>query len=163
GHAEDESELAGRDGAMAGDLVGVTGALGGAGAGLLILERRLGGLDTAIAEALLDRHLRPQPRLAAGRALVAAGVRAMVDTSDGIASDGARIAERSGVAVEIELEALPLDEGVTPVAEAAHVAPVELAAGAGEDYELLFTVPPGGREAVESAVSGVGLPVTWIG
>jgi thiamine-monophosphate kinase len=163
GHAEDESALAGRDGASPGDIVGVTGALGGAGAGLLILERKLGGLDTAVAEALMERHLRPQPRLEAGRALVGAGVAAMVDVSDGIASDAARIAERSGVAIEIELAALPLDEGVAAVAEAAHVAPSELGAGAGEDYELLFTIPADRREAVESAVSGSGLPVTWIG
>jgi thiamine-monophosphate kinase len=163
GHAADESDLAGRDGASPDDLVGVTGALGGAGAGLLILERKLSGLDTSTAEALIERHLRPLPRLEAGRALVAAGVGAMADVSDGIASDCARIAERSGVAIEIELDALPLDEGVAAVAEAAHVAPVDLAAGAGEDYELLFTASADKRDAVEAAASGAGLPMTWIG
>jgi thiamine-monophosphate kinase len=163
GHAANESELVGRDGASPGDLVGVTGALGGAGAGLLLLERKMGGLDAATAEALLERHLRPQPRLAAGRALAGAGVSAMADVSDGIASDCARIAEASGVAIEVRLGAIPLDEGVAAVAETARLDPVELAAGAGEDYELLFTAPESARSAVEAAASGAGSVVTWIG
>jgi thiamine-monophosphate kinase len=163
GHAVRESDLVGRDGARPGDLIGVTGALGGAGAGLLLLERKLGGLDAATGEALLARQLRPWPRLDAGKALARAGVRAMVDLSDGIASDAARIAELSDVAIEVRLDRLPLDEGVAAVAETAGLEAVELAAGAGEDYELLFAAPESGTVAVESAAGDVGLPVTWIG
>jgi thiamine-monophosphate kinase len=163
GHAGDEAELAGRDGAQAGDGIGVTGALGGAGAGLLLLERKLGGLDSDVGSLLLERHLRPRPRLEAGKALVRAGVRAMVDVSDGVASDCARLAEASAVGIEVRLGALPLDEGVPEVAAAAGIGTAELAAGAGEDYELLFAAPAEARETVEAAVAQAGLPVTWIG
>jgi thiamine-monophosphate kinase len=173
GHAVRESDLVGRDGARSGDLIGVTGALGGAGAGLLLLERKLGRPSVnppgclqpggPYVDALIARHLRPRPRLEAGRALARAGVRAMVDVSDGVASDAVRIAELSDVAIEVQLDRLPLDEGVAAVAEAAGLEAVELAAEAGEDYELLFAAPESAAVAVESAADGAGLPVTWIG
>ena len=163
GHAGDERELVTRDGAEPGDRIGVTGALGGAGAGLLLLERKLGGLDAQTGEALLARQLRPRPRIEAGRALAAAGVHAMIDVSDGIASDCARLAERSGVLLEVRLGQLPVDEGVAPVAEQLGLDPLELAATAGEDYELLFAAADGAAGGVESAAEKAGTSVTWIG
>lgn len=163
GHAHDVRELATRHGARDGDRVGVTGALGGAGAGLLLLERKLGGLDADTGESLLARQLRPRPRIEAGRALAAAGVHAMIDVSDGIASDCARLAERSGVLIEVQLAALPVEEGVAAVAEQVGVDPVALAATAGEDYELLFTAPDGRSATVEAAADRVGTSVAWIG
>jgi thiamine-monophosphate kinase len=163
GHAASETDLVGRDGAREGDLVGVTGRLGGAGAGLILLERKERGLPLDVGEALLDRHLRPQPRLEAGIALARAGVSAMIDLSDGLASDAVRIAEESRVLLEAELERLPLDEGVDTLAGIAGVDARELAATAGEDYELLFTAPPQARGTVESAADEAGAPVTWIG
>jgi thiamine-monophosphate kinase len=163
GYAQGPDRLATRGGAQPGDLVGVTGALGGSGAGLLLLERKPTGIDVQLGERLLERHLRPRPLLTAGRALVAAGVSAMLDVSDGVASDLERLCERSGVRVEVRLDQLPVDEGVTEVAVATGVDPLELAAGAGEDYELLFTAPPGARERVERAARESGAPVTWIG
>jgi thiamine-monophosphate kinase len=163
GHAGSEQELVRRDGASAGELVGVTGVLGGSGAGLLLLERKLTGLDPQVGAPLIERHLRPRPLLEAGRALARAGVTTMVDVSDGIASDCVRLAERSGVALDVRIAALPLDEGVAEVAAAAGVDAVELAAGAGEDYELLFTAGRGAVAEVEAAASAAGAPVTWIG
>ena len=163
GYVESNTELARRDGARAGDLIGVTGALGGSGAGLLLLERKHPGLDAAVGGHLLARHLRPQPQLDAGRALAGAGVHAMIDVSDGVASDVERICEQSGVAAEIRLADLPIEDGVAEVARDHGLDPLELAATAGEDYELLLTAPPGARHEIERTATSVQTTVTWIG
>jgi thiamine-monophosphate kinase len=163
GHAADEADLVGRDGGHAGELVGVTGRLGGAGAGLVLLERKEHGLPVEVGEQLIERQRKPRPLLEAGAALARAGVSAMIDLSDGLASDAARISEESGVAIEIELASLPLDEGVDAVAQMVGASGPELAATAGEDYELLFTVPKNARGKIESAADDAGTAVTWIG
>jgi len=163
GHAGAEDLLARRDGARAGDSVGVTGALGGSAAGQLLLERKEGGLDPELGEQLLERHLRPRPLVDAGRALARAGVSAMIDVSDGVASDARRLAERSGVMIEIDMPRLPIDEGVERVAAAAGADPVQLAAAGGEDYELLFTVPAAAAQRVAAAAGAAGSAVTWVG
>jgi thiamine-monophosphate kinase len=163
GYADDPESIVTRRGAAPGDLVGVTGALGGSGAGLLLLERKPAGIDLETGARLLGRHLRPLPLLDAGRALAAAGVSSMLDVSDGIASDLERLCEQSEVRIEAKLEALPMDEGVPEVAAAAGVDPLELAAGAGEDYELLFTAPAAVSAAVDRAGDESGSRVTWIG
>jgi thiamine-monophosphate kinase len=143
GWAEREDELVGRDGARPGELVGVTGELGGSEAGRELLER--GEHEPA---ELVRRHLRPTPRLEEGRALAAAGAGAMIDLSDGLATDGAHLAEASGVQLRLRLDALPCAPGVEP----------EAAARGGDDYELLFTIVPERREAAEAAA-----PVSWLG
>jgi thiamine-monophosphate kinase len=162
GHAAAEDQLAGRDGARPGDLLAVTGQLGGAAAGFLLLERKGHGLPVEIGEGLLDRHRRPYPLLGAGRAL-AGSVSAMIDVSDGLASDCERIAEASGVAIEVELERLPVDEGVDQAAAIAELSGTDLAAIGGEDYELLVSVRPEARAAAEAAAASADTSLTWIG
>src|SRR5437763_1128861 len=145
GWCEDPGDLVGRDGARPGDLVGVTGALGGGGAGLALAEGRAGGeaLSDGLAAALRSRYARPRPRVKEGAALAAAGATAMIDISDGLATDAGHLARRSGVRIELSLAALPLADGIDRVAAQLGVDPRTLAASAGDDYELCVCLPRG--------------------
>jgi thiamine-monophosphate kinase len=165
GHARGPEAVVRRSGAGAGDLLAVTGALGGAAAGLVLLERReLGaGLEQPVAAALRRRQLEPEPRLAAGLALAGAGATAMIDLSDGLVGDAGHLAAASSVAARIEAERIPVQPGVAAVAEAAGMEAIDLAAGGGEDYELLATLPPERVAEASSAVAACGLELTVIG
>lgn len=114
-----------RAGARPGDEVWVTGALGGAAAGLRALRE---GRDDP--EAVL-RQIRPLARLDAGRAARRAGASAMIDVSDGLVADLNHVAERSGVG--LQLDAVPVHPSAS----------LEDALGGGEDYELAFCAPAG--------------------
>jgi thiamine-monophosphate kinase len=123
----------GRSGARSGDVLVVTGPLGAAAAGLHVLERGLDGFDK-----LVRAFNRPPFRLDAARELGPVA-HAMLDLSDGIASDAQRIAERSGVKLVIEVERLPLAPGLDEVGD-------EPFWTLGEDYELLAALAPGDAE-----------------
>jgi thiamine-monophosphate kinase len=162
GWADSATAVVTRDGARPGDMVGVTGRLGAAAAALAVLEGR--AARTPAVEPALARARSPMPRLLEGRALAAAGVHAMIDLSDGLASDAGHIGRASGVELHVELAALPLDAGVRDVAGELGVAPWQLAAAGGEDYELCFCAPAAERARVQAAVAALGdVQVSWIG
>jgi thiamine-monophosphate kinase len=165
GHAPSAGDLVRRPGASEGDIVCVTGELGGAAAGLVLLERPelAEGINGAVADELRRRQLRPEPRLGAGRALAEAGASAMIDVSDGLAGDARHIAEESAVRIEIEASAIPMASGVADVAEAAGLDAVRIAAGGGEDYELLATLPPAAFDPAAAALAAYDLALTRCG
>jgi thiamine-monophosphate kinase len=165
GHAPSPDVLVRRSGAEPGDVLAVTGELGGAAAGLLLLERPplADALPDGVAEALRRRQLEPTPRIAAGRALATAGARAMIDVSDGLGRDAGHLAEASGVGLAIELGTLPLQEGVEEVSRAAGIDFHDLATARGEDYELLVAVPPDRVRQAADAVAAAGTRLTPIG
>lgn len=174
GHAKQPEDLVTRAGARPGDALALTGELGGAAAGLLLLEesraedgappeRPYGGIGEDTSAALVARQLEPSSRLAAGLALAWAGATAMIDLSDGLGGDAEHLAAASGVGLRIDAAALPIAPGVAEVAHAAGRDPLELATGGGEDYELLATVPDARLEETSAAVEACGGTLTRIG
>lgn len=173
GHATAADRMVSRGGGEEGDLLVLTGEIGGAAAGRLLLDRpELGeAVPAPTAERLRARQLDPTPRLGAGRALAAAGARAMIDLSDGLAGDAAHLASAGGVGLRIDAASLPLAKGVAEVAAAAGRDPLELAASGGEDYELLAALPPDRLgeastrigEAAETTLTPVGAVVAGDG
>ena len=144
GYAAAPGDLVSRAGANPGDVLLVTGALGGAAAGLLLLEdaSRRSAIPPGLADTLVARQHHPPLRLEAGRILAAAGASAMIDISDGVAADAGHLAAASGVRVLIDLGEDAIAPGVAAVARATDRDCVELAAGGGEDYELLACISP---------------------
>jgi thiamine-monophosphate kinase len=142
-----------RSGAKPGERIWITGRLGAAAAGLAALKAgcRLlddqietpfevsGSLREAIRQAI-ERHLCPIPRIREGRALAQAGVAsAMIDLSDGLASDLAHLCRESGVSATIREDWIPIDQAASAIAQRFGQEPLALALQGGEDFELLFT------------------------
>jgi thiamine-monophosphate kinase len=173
GHAPKSVDFVTRDGAGPGDLVVLTGEIGGAAAGRLLLDdpSLAGAVPEATAALLRARQLDPSPRLRSGRALARAGARAMIDLSDGLAGDAGHLARASGVALEIDAGSLPLAKGVAEAAAAAGRDPLQLAVAGGEDYELLAALPPDALaaaslrmgEAAETTLTPIGKVTTGDG
>lgn len=123
-----------RKGARPSDIICVTNTLGDSAAGLALLSANMPGPTL--------KHLVPQPRVSEGRLLVGLAT-AMIDLSDGLAGDLAHLCTQSGVGAQINKDCLPISEGVLLAAKALDKDPIEWALRGGEDFELLFTLPPG--------------------
>lgn len=167
GHAASEHELVGRNGARDGELLTVTGALGGSAAGQRLLRdvtlATAAGLGETEVTALRDRHLLPSARFAAGRTLARVGATAMIDLSDGLARDAGQLAQASNLRARIRLADLPLAPGVSALAKFSGIDPGRFAAESGEEYELLCTLPAAAFGAARVAVEQTGLALTAIG
>lgn len=151
-----------RSGALEGDVVGVTGNLGDSAAGLFVLGSERDGLR-ADYPALVEKHLRPRPRIAEGVLLARAGVSAMEDVSDGLAADICHVCAESGLGCRLEAGLVPISGEARSLAAVAGEDPLMWALEGGEDFELVFTsAPERFGQAVEELASS-GCRVTRIG
>ena len=142
-----------RRSAVPGDLICVTGPLGDSAAGLQAILQGVRGSEDA--EALVERHYRPVPRVSEGQALAATpGVHAMMDISDGVASDLRHILKASGVGAAVRTQDVPLSAELRRVCAQQGWDATTLALTGGEDYELLFTMAPGTEPPVPYFVIG---------
>ncbi|MBO0721350.1 MAG: thiamine-phosphate kinase [Blastocatellia bacterium] len=179
-----------RNGARAGDSIYVTGRLGAAAAGLQLLlqgvrpnepnepnepdepdeidedeadEDEVEENTRSLEQSALRAHLRPEPRVAFGRRLAAAGLaHAMIDVSDGLAQDLAHLCRESGTGALIDYDSLPIAAEVSLIAQDRDAA-LSLALNGGEDFELLFTAAPAAAERLSETAGSCGLELSRIG
>jgi len=151
-----------RTGAKVGDDIYVTGSLGDSACGLAILKARgTEGLNKDETR-LAARHLRPSPRIRAGRLLGEARLAsAMIDISDGLSSDLGHILEQSGVGAVVYKDRLPISGDLMQTAGIKKA--VQFALHGGEDYELLFTARPSCRKKIAALQEKAGVSFTSIG
>lgn len=155
-----------RDGARSGDIVLATGTLGDAAAGLQLLLNPHIDLDASTRDYLMASHHRPQPRLKAVHAALAAaphGISAALDLSDGLAGDAAHIARCSGVTLEIDTAQLPISPQCRAAAAILNQDAEQWALRGGEDYELLLCAAPDVVPGLVAAVEQSGVALTPIG
>lgn len=149
-----------RSGARPGDAVLVTGTLGGSAAGLHLLKSKIEGRDSF----LLKKHLRPEPRVREGMALARKfRLHGMIDISDGLASELSHLARSSRVGFLIDYGALPIAREAVEAAGILGGDPVDYCLHGGEDYELLFTLPPKEAPDARALLRRLGRPCAAIG
>ncbi|RCV91788.1 thiamine-phosphate kinase [Billgrantia montanilacus] len=151
-----EGQALTRGGSRPGDVLAVTGALGGGAGGLALWQRG----EKDLEHPLLVRYLRPQPRLGAGQALRGLAT-AAIDISDGLLADLGHVLAASGVGARVDVEALPLAEGLLHALGPERAQ--QAALGGGDDYELLVSLPADALEEATRRLDGLGLALTPIG
>ncbi|MGS2744249.1 thiamine-phosphate kinase [Halomonas sp. LS-001] len=145
-----------RRGARSGDIIAVTGQLGGGAGGLHLWQQG----ERDLSHPLLERYLLPTPRLAAGQALRGLASAAL-DISDGLLADLGHLRRASGVGAHLDMEALPLATGLTETLDLSGARQAALSGG--DDYELLVSLPPEHWTAAQSALAELQIPLTAIG
>ncbi|MBU4263492.1 MAG: thiamine-phosphate kinase [Proteobacteria bacterium] len=157
-----EKQVCYRSAARPGDLVWVSGCLGNAACGLELCRQGWQGQEEY---ALLCRaHLDPQPQVRLGRLLADSGlIHAMMDISDGLATDLAHICQASGVGAEIMAEEVPLAGELQKAAAALHLSPMQLALQGGEDYQLVFSAPAQNSEPLRNISREAGVDIACVG
>ncbi len=158
-----------RNGALKGHVLYVSGTLGDSSAGLDVLtnQKRKGRPRSSLTHShryLVHRHFQPMPRVILGTGL---GSRhwasAAIDISDGLSNDLGHLCKQSRVGALIFSDNLPLSPSLRKYAVQKKMDPLKWALHGGEDYELLFTVPPQYTKKVEKVAQGVSVPITKIG
>jgi thiamine-monophosphate kinase len=156
-----------RRGAKPGDIIYVSGSLGGSALGLSLLEQGVRLVDSKdkgdpVQKAVL-KHLAPEPQLQLGRALAETGVAtAMIDISDGLSTDLWHILDESGCGAVLQSAAIPIAESVRAIAPA-EMDHLRLSLNGGEEYELLFTAQPENRQRAVEESAALGIRITEIG
>ena len=148
-----------RSGAREGDRVCVSGTLGDAAAGLAALRGDLSISDSMVFNALVGRFSRPKARLTLGESLRTVAS-AAIDVSDGLLADAAHMADASAVAIDIDCHRLPLSGALRALPDQGQS--LQWALSGGDDYELLFTLPPDstvpdGCTDIDRVVAGSGV------
>ena len=156
GAAEPSTPVLTREAASPGELVAVTGHLGSAAGGLLLMTDAARP-DSPSTRRLIDAHNRPEPRVELGAAFSRAGATAAIDVSDGLVDDLEKLVKASGVDAVVRSDLVPTHPFLREIFPDRWL---DLALSGGEDYELLFTAP---HEAMAEIVAGAETPVTVIG
>lgn len=157
-----EDNVCYRSGAKVGDLIWVSGFLGEAAAGLELCRKNITGNKTY--KPLVKAHLDPEPKVVLGVEMAESRlVNAMMDISDGLATDLAHICSASGVGAEIDRSAIPLSAALLAASQELNCSPLDLALKGGEDYQLVFTSPPERRESVITIASNLGMKIYCVG
>ncbi len=154
-----------RDAAKVGDAIYLTGPVGASAAGLkLLLEgARVNENEDLLTQSALRAHLRPAPRVAFGQRIGGWGLaHSMIDISDGLAQDLARICEESGVAAIVDFDSLPVADEVGLVSKKPEAA-LEFAINGGEDFELILTANPDDESGLFEIAADCDLNLSRIG
>ncbi|WP_414833659.1 thiamine-phosphate kinase [Afifella sp. YEN Y35] len=150
-----------RSGAKPGDILYLSGTIGGSGAGLAVLQDRAEAeLAADDRDRLVLRYREPEPRTGLAEA-VRRHASAALDISDGLAGDADKLASASGIRAVIEGLNVPLDPALSQLF--GHGFSLEEALTGGDDYEILAAIPPGEEGAFKEAAAGADIPVTAIG
>lgn len=150
-----------RSGARSGDHVYVSGSIGDAALGLMLLQGRLTDASAAERVRLIERYQRPSPRLGVGRGL-AGLAHAAADVSDGLIADLGHICHTSGVRATIESQRIPLSDPAKAILARHPDIFADLLTG-GDDYELVFTAAPERAADIARLAAETGVPLTAIG
>ena len=150
-----------RSGAQAGDDVYISGSIGDAALGLMLLQGRITGVPAADAAPLIERYQRPSPRLAVGHGL-AGLAHAAADVSDGLIADLGHICRASGVRATVDSQRIPLSPPARAILARHPDVFADLLHG-GDDYELVFTAAPERADDAARLVAETGVPLTAIG
>lgn len=152
-----------RSGAHVGERILVTGTLGDSAGGLAVLSGQAPA-DFLGRDLLTERHRLPTPRIAAGRIIaLSRAATAMMDLSDGLASDLGHLCAESRVGAVIDAPRVPISPALRELGRLTGQNPLEWAIRGGEDYELLLTAPLERVSGLATALKEIGVPLTDVG